>query len=96
MKPPSTLATLQHKILMILTKTEPVVQFDADVDVTPDDGEPLLFLNNVPEGVITVITLLHEVVATVHVAVPEAVHITNTEYSSLCHASRHIVWKGNE
>ena len=70
------------------------VQLDDGVDVTPNDSEPILFFYDCK----TTRGSYHrdhiiEVAATV--AVPDGLHITSTQFSSLCHASHHIARKGN-
>ena len=74
---------------------EPAIQFDDSVDVTPSDGKPLLFFYDCETtGGTYHRDHITEVAAIV--AVPDGVHFTNTEYSSLCHTSRHIARKGNK
>ena len=69
------------------------VQLDG-VDVTPNDNEPLLFFYDYETtGGSYQRDHIIEVAATV--VVPDGLHITSTQFSSLCHTSCHIAWKGN-
>ena len=69
------------------------IQFDDNVDVTPSDGKPLLFFYDCETtGGSYHRDHITEVAAVVEV--PDGVHINTTEYSSLCHTSRHIPRKG--
>ena len=74
---------------------ESIVQLDDGVDVTPNDSEPLLFFYDceTTEGSYHQDHII-EVAATV--VVPDGLHITSTQFSSLCHISRHIARKGNK
>ena len=71
------------------------IEFYDGVDVTPNDGKLLLFFYDCK----TTRGSHHhdhiiEVVDTV--IVPDGLHITSTQFSSLCHSSRHIHQKGNK
>ena len=66
------------------------------MDVTPNDGDLLLFFYDCET---TGGSYHHDhftEVATTVIVVPDGVHITNTEFSSLCHTSCHIAWKGSK
>ena len=72
---------------------EPVEQFDNSVDVTPNDGNPVLFFYDCETtGGSYHRDHITEVAAIM--IVPDGVDITNTQFSSLCHTSRHIARKG--
>ena len=72
------------------------IQFYDGVDVTPNDGKPRLFFYDCETtGGSYHRDHIIEVAATV--IVPGGLHITSsTQFSSLCHSSRHIARKGNK
>ena len=71
------------------------IQLYDGVDITPYDGEPLLFFYDCETtGGSYHHDHIIEVAATVKV--PDDLQITSTQFSSLCHSSRHIAWKGNK
>ena len=70
------------------------IQFYDDVDVTPNDDKPLLFFYDCKTtGGSYHRDHIIEVAATV--IVPDGLHITRTQFSSLCQSSHHISRKGN-
>ena len=73
---------------------EPIQLYDG-VDVTPNDGEPLLSYDCETTGGSYHCNHIIKVAATV--IVPDGLHITcGTQFSSLCHSSHHIARKGNK
>ena len=91
--PPFIVATQQHNQTLRILADDNAIQFDDNVDVTPSDGKPLLFFYDCETtGGSYHRDHITEVAAVVEV--PDGVHINTTEYSSLCHTSRHIPRKG--
>ena len=64
------------------------------VDVTPSDSEPLLFFYDC-ETTGGNYNCDHIIEVATTVVVPDGLRITSTQFSSLCHTSRHIAQKGN-
>ena len=72
-----------------------LIQFHDGVDVTPSDSEPLIFFYDceTAEGSYHHDHII-EIAATVIVSV--GLHISISQFSSLCHTSHHIAQKGNK
>ena len=71
------------------------IQFYDGVDVTPNDGEPLLFFHDC-EKTRGSYHRDHIIEVAATVIVPDGLHITSIQFSSLCHSSRHIAQKSNK
>ena len=73
---------------------ESIADLGNSVDITPDDCDPLYFFYDC-ETTGGSYYRDHIIEVAASVLVPDGLDITITQFSSLCHTSRHIARKGN-
>jgi len=74
---------------------ESIADLGDSVDVIPTDGEPLYFFYDC-ETTGGTYHRDHIIEVAASVIVPDGLDISTTQFSSLCHTSRHIARKGNQ